>query len=334
MRHAQNPLVVDQPGGHKSRTKDPMFASLEQVAEYEVDRRAPIKTEELEWVDELALAISREFRTNARALPAFPATAQRALEMVVDPSVEIGDYIQLANHDPSTAAEILRASNSAAFSRGVEVATVRDAVIRLGIAEVANVVAVTTSRALFNFKRKNAYQDIAPLWHHVWTHSVTSAYAALWLSVSRRAGDSKKAFLGGLLHDIGKIGVLGSLSTLIARGNLEDPPTPRVLHALLEELHVALGTEMAHSWHLPRHVIDICTEHHELEPPGDVKMYEVHAVRVVSGVNQMRINPIYRKDLELEIDISARALGLQDDFLAETVDHIREFAEKSHQLYA
>jgi HD-like signal output (HDOD) protein len=106
--------------------------------------------------------------------------------------------------------------------------------------------------------------------------------------MERRMGRSDWAFLGGMLHDVGKSLALGALARSIGGGRAPaDVPEP-VLEALLEHVHVELGREAHARWQLPDYLRELCAEHHAQTCPLTDDTRELHLVRVVSGLYALR----------------------------------------------
>jgi HD-like signal output (HDOD) protein len=152
---------------------------------------------------------------------------------------------------------------------------------------------------------------------------MTSAFGASWCAMER-ALPPDGAFLAGMFHDVGKSMALRSLADLLVRGRIRRP-SDAVVDTVLERLHLKLGAATASAWGLPPDIVTVCAMHHEHALPARTPP-AVHVVRVVSGLNRIRVDPseIYRR--EAEVLGSAAALGIEEAWLPRLADRLADFA--------
>lgn len=286
----------------------------------------PLSTDE---VAELVAKAQEQVQAGGR-LPAFPTIALRVVQLADQGDTGANELVRLINQDPSLTAHVLRMANSAFANRGIEIASARDAVTRLGFREVANLAAAAATKAIFKVNLGTAGEVVNAAQQRVWMHALTSALGASWLAMETR-GDGQKAFLGGMLHDIGKTLALRAFAELRTAGKLIEVDPRRALPPLLQAVHVELGVRMAQEWSLPAHVARVCAEHHA--PKASVKEdRELHIVRVVSGIAEMRLEPTWPFERMNEVQESATALGMDRFKLRAASTQVREFAAKAEAL--
>ncbi len=124
-------------------------------------------------------------------LPVFPLAAQRALRIILSSDWHLKELEEIAASDQALAANIIRAASSAV--RPIE--TVGRAIMHLGSDRTSRVLYAASIQPMF------ASPALRDLWHH----SVASAEVAQNLARISRCVDPKKAFLAGLVHDIGAL---------------------------------------------------------------------------------------------------------------------------------
>jgi hypothetical protein len=142
---------------------------------------------------------------NSVRLPVFNATAARVQQEIAVRRPDLRLIEKLIVSDQALTAEVLRFSNSSFYKGLTQVATVRNAIVRLGINEVANIVMMVA--------HENQFRSKDPLLNGVmrklWCHALGTAMAAHWLA--RHCGlhgVAHEAFFAGLLHDVGKLFIL------------------------------------------------------------------------------------------------------------------------------
>ena len=203
--------------------------------------------------------------SNKVKLPAFNATALRIQKEVAKTEPDSRLIEKLVVSDQSLTGEVLSVSNSSFYKGLTQVATVRDAIIRLGNIEVSNIVSLVALQ--HNFQSKNP--TIHKIMGKLWRHSVGCAIGANWLA--RQTGFQALAhetFIAGLLHDVGKLYVLKVVDDMKASGEIEDLPSDTVIDELMEQLHTEQGYALMRQWNLPENYCRVARDHHLEELDG------------------------------------------------------------------
>ncbi|MBI5545816.1 MAG: HDOD domain-containing protein [Deltaproteobacteria bacterium] len=324
---AQAPLARAAP----KRKKAAEVASIDLLSLEDLDVSERVSEPALpqEQVQELVERALERLSVEGR-IPAFPAVALQVVHLADQGDSSANELVRLINQDPSLTAHVLRMANSAYAARGVEIISARDAVTRLGFREIAALAAAAATKAIFKADLGAVGEIISEVQRRIWMQALASALGASWLTMEVR-GDSQKAFLGGMLHDIGKTMALRAFADLHAAGKLAEIDPRRGLVALLEATHVELGVRMAQEWKLPAHVERACAEHHQ--PKATVKEdRELHIIRVASGIVEMRLEPAWPFERMNEVQQSANELGLDRFRLRATSTQVREFAAKAQAM--
>lgn len=137
--------------------------------------------------------------TKIDAIPAIPLILRPLLHCLDQPveDVDVNRVVELVSYDKSIAAQCVRMANSALFMRSTPAESVRSAVMSLGLWRVRDL--------LFS----NSLSQVIPANRWVidpsvfWRHSLGVALVCRKLAEMIEYPDSEKAYLAGLLHDIG-----------------------------------------------------------------------------------------------------------------------------------
>jgi HD-like signal output (HDOD) protein len=187
----------------------------------------------------------------------FPVVVQRVMEYVRRPDFEIRQLQQMIEEDPALAARVLRVANSAAFAAAHPVASIRDAVVRLGARTVSDLAASIAAMAVF--------KDVKGAGRVVRDHMVATAMIVRVLS-SRKESASPAAYISGLLHDAGKLFLMQtedeSYEALLAKVTNPDEAHLREREALGYD-HAVLGGHILKQWALPDPIPRIVAWHHQ-----------------------------------------------------------------------
>jgi len=192
-------------------------------------------------------------------LPAFPQQIIQLLELLKNPQVDTAKIVKCLRTDPVVAAEVLRFANSALYAPADRIIDLRHAISFLGHRRLhALALGVATKVASGNVVHPKVHRQL-------WIHSVACGVLAMQIARETKV-DPEGAFLGGLLHDVGKIAVAAEISRLQKKLiiNLTDSD----LFALLEIHHSAFGESLTQHWRLPEIVVSAVVHHHDGKAPS------------------------------------------------------------------
>ncbi|MFO1372456.1 MAG: HDOD domain-containing protein [Candidatus Competibacteraceae bacterium] len=210
-------------------------------------------------------------------LPIFNPVALRLQQALHRDDSKIADIEAMIIEDQALASQILRVAN-AAFYQGLQaITTIRKAIIRLGIQQVANLAMVVAQQQLYQTISGafSSYQE------QLWRHAFASALGCKWLA--ERCGyrsEAETAFLAGLLHNIGQLALLKIIEDLrisgAVTGNL---PETLIIEILDSTMHTEQGHLLATKWNLPDPYCIVVRDHHQ-EPcdPNNILLLLVRLV--------------------------------------------------------
>ncbi|ANM31258.1 hypothetical protein ABI59_19295 [Acidobacteria bacterium Mor1] len=194
------------------------------------------------------------------SLPPYSATASELQQIASEPDFDLDEVEQLLQSDQSLVAELLKVSNSPFYGGLSRVATVRAAIVRVGLSEVVNLAVMACERSRYS---KFTDPDIKPYVDPLWEHAVACAFGSRWLA--ERLGFPEvapRAFIGGLLHDIGKLMLLWALQDLKRNDRLEVQLNETLIQELMLNAHTDMGYKLAQAWNLPEEYCSIIRDHH------------------------------------------------------------------------
>jgi putative nucleotidyltransferase with HDIG domain len=196
-------------------------------------------------------------------LPTLPAVVTRLMALVNDPMVSAMDLAYTLREDPPLTARVLRMANSPVYGGRARVLSVPQAVLRLGMNEIRNVVmSLGVVRAVFGPGRRLNHRAF-------WQHSLTVARATESLASALPPdpdGHDEAAFAVGLLHDIGRL-VLDQVYPEAYDAALGIMEGSRVGLDEAERQatgldHAEIGALLAQRWGLPDPIVSGIAYHH------------------------------------------------------------------------
>lgn len=200
-----------------------------------------------------------------------PAAAQRALAKTRNPDIGTGQLVQVIEEDPTLGQALLRYANSAFYSTGNVVLSLRQAAQRVGSSGVHNVVLGVMLDGML-CRPGGDYQAMVD---KVRGHMVRTAPIAR--SLARGFGAAPDdGFALALLHDAGKLIIFDAIGTLRHDLRREVSIPMSVVSRVLRFAHEPLGGVAAMRWGLGEAVaLPIATHHRSPAPSEENKMSEL-----------------------------------------------------------
>ncbi|MBW2367319.1 MAG: HDOD domain-containing protein [Deltaproteobacteria bacterium] len=252
-------------------------------------------------------------KSDKTQLPPFNKTALQIQHEIgkQDPNIKkIEAFIEV---DQALTAMVLKMANTAFFRGLSKVETVRDAIVRLGLQQVANIVMLVTHKK--NFQSKDSF--IQSIMENLWRHSVGVALGCSWLA--KRCGypqQANQAFVAGLLHDIGKLFLLTVMESVRRKKIISFEPSQTFTTEIMAGLHTEQGYLLAQNWNLPENYAIVARDHHEEK--FDTRNSILVIVRMVNKTcNKLGISVHEPTDAILVTTPEAVALGLSEVDIAE-----------------
>ncbi len=187
-------------------------------------------------------------------LPQLPSTSSGAIDLCSRPHVEINDIVALVERDPVLTSELLRTANSVLYVGNEPAQTLHDAVLRVGLRTLRSMLyAVSVRGSLLGDRSLSTYAE------EVWRQS--SSCAAIARTLAKPLGmDAERAYLIGLLHDVGKLPLLAMLRKAVTK---ESEVTPALVGRMFRQYHEEAGAALAHAWRMPEELVEVAGKHHD-----------------------------------------------------------------------
>lgn len=245
--------------------------------------------------------------------PVFNKTGMQIREEVAREEPDNRVIEKIITCDQALTSEVLRTANSVFFKGLSKITTIRNAIIRLGMNEIAKIALMASQKS--NFTSKNTI--ILRIMHTLWKHSVVCAVGSEWIALNcGMKNRSREAFTAGLLHDMGKLYILIVTEALIRAGRIKQIPSITILHEALDSLHTHYGYELLMKWNLPDAYAHIARDHHLDEyDEGDMLLTIVRLANLACNQQGIGIKP--PADIILAATPEADNLGLSEIQMAE-----------------
>ncbi len=203
----------------------------------------------------------------AESLPPSPSLLPKLLPYLGDVNANFDEVVKLIALDPALTARLLQICNSAFFGQDEPIATVNDAVNRVGYQSVYLLTAMINGSDSFPAAATGSVDA-----GRLWKHSVVTAFNTKF--AAEDAGlDTNLLFTAGLLHDLGKQ-ILTQISTPLNGFNFHLPSSSATLTAELAAYdcnHAEAGACLLEQWNLPAPLVASVRHHHQPESAGEFK---------------------------------------------------------------
>ncbi|HEY0994049.1 MAG TPA: HDOD domain-containing protein, partial [Kofleriaceae bacterium] len=142
------------------------------------------RTPDPEVVKILEQCILTELATSSFAIPPFPSSATRVLELVEKADLDLNELVRALHWEPAIVAQIVRVASSVAVKRG-GFDDLRGALLALGVAEVGSIAAAVAAGSLYEVGSRAEFELFPELWRGVHRDALVVAFTASWLAQAR-----------------------------------------------------------------------------------------------------------------------------------------------------
>jgi HD-like signal output (HDOD) protein len=205
---------------------------------------------------ELVERIGKRIDAGKFVLPHLPSTSRNIIDMASKPSVDFTELVELIETDPVLSSELLKTANSVVYAGAEEVDTLQAAAVRIGMRALRSMLCSLSMRGvILRDKNLSGYDE------DVWRQA--SEVGRIARAIAKPMSlDPERAYLLGLLQDIGKISILA----MIRRENRDKIEiTPALIGRLFNEYHERAGAALAESWNLSQEIVAVAGCHHDFE---------------------------------------------------------------------
>ncbi len=190
-------------------------------------------------------------------------TLPAVIEACDNADTSVNDLTSLISSDQSLVAMLLKLANSAYYGYARRIETLPEAIVLLGFSTIKSLaITATTMNLLFQSE-----DDLSEIRHEIWSHSLGTGVAARALARKRGNIHPEKAFVAGLLHDLGMI-ILSVYRKEDFLKVLQHAQEASITYEaaeqeLLDFNHADLGAAVAEAWSFPATHCEAIRCHHD-----------------------------------------------------------------------
>ncbi|MBN2417942.1 MAG: HDOD domain-containing protein [Deltaproteobacteria bacterium] len=274
-------------------------------------------------------------------IPTLPVVSQKILNVISDPDASYKDIVSLVEYDQALALKILKVANSAFYGSIGKVSSLEHAMVKLGLNEVKSIV---LGVSVYNFFSggSNGLFDIDKFWEH----SIVCSQVSKYLGNHFRIKNNDMLFLGGLIHDMGKV-VIGQyfqedFLKIIEYIDENHSSFSEAEKAVIGTTHYQIAAKLLNQWNFPKEAIMYILYHHA--PWGDknfesgsIILYLANMITKIAGYychdNEKIIDPLEFTKSSQAAYINKNGFDLGGETLMNIITHVKEYiAEEANNV--
>jgi putative nucleotidyltransferase with HDIG domain len=266
----------------------------------------------------------RERVQQIETMPAIPAVFVPLLKLLGGSAddARVDDVVRLVSYDNTVAAQCLRVAASPLFGMAQPPKSIKAAVISLGLRRVETILLTCCMGQAFP-AMKWVLDPVV-----FWKHSLGCALVCRKFSEKLAAADQEKAYMAGLLHDIGfmvnSMVFPKEFAVAMEHACREEIPLGEAEQATMGFTHCETGRALAEKWKLADDVIDVIAYHHDVAQSQNAQPLAalVHLSDLLCRMRGLGYGYYERHKVDLVAD-PAWAILLQQHRDLEGVDLVR-----------
>lgn len=216
-------------------------------------------------------------------LPAIPQIMARLLDLCHRDDLNLGDLATLISRDAGLVTRIFAIASSAIYQRRSRPVTLEQCLSLLGVSMVK--IVVINESVMQAFSRFTVLREVDL--NRFWAHSLRCALLARELARKTGYDNPDEAYLGGLLHDIGRLAMLVTAPDdykLIFRKYADGDELCALEQEQFGLNHAEVGAWLVEKWALDSFLGDCVLYHHE---PAERIVAAPALVKLVLLANQL-----------------------------------------------
>jgi len=263
-------------------------------------------------------------------LPPMPQVAQKAREVMANPSSSFSDLARVIETDQAIVTRILKIANSPYYGLSGKVSSVQYAASVLGSKTLMEILNLACSSEILARVLEGYDLNTGDLW----VHSLAVASGSQIIARRVKPDLEQDAFAAGLIHDVGKI-ILdpyilerkGEFHAFVEEGNQTFLKAEK---QILGFDHAELASEACRKWKIPVQIATAIRYHHDpSEAKDDFLSYIVHtadAIAMMSGIGAGIDGMLYTLHPQ-----AMKVLNLSTEDVSTLMGQIAVFVEKTTQ---
>ncbi|MDR2841862.1 MAG: HDOD domain-containing protein [Spirochaetaceae bacterium] len=243
--------------------------------------------------------LSKAIVEQVNSLPQFPENILMVQKLTSDPKSDMIDIARRISVDPAMTADIIKIVNSPQYMLGKRCDNISDAVKIVGIKGIKNL--------LYSYGTQKILGDDTQSKKDLWEHSYRCAFYAYNL-VRNFCPDKSildDAYVGGMLHDMGKIvfdnthpDLVNKMKKFCVQKSIADQTFEDVSSGMN---HAEIGGLIAEKWNFPENLVASIRFHHDPSSAPDAYKDIVDAVYFANMLCEIEFGVAVPEQLDADV---------------------------------
>ncbi|MBU0728975.1 MAG: HDOD domain-containing protein [Proteobacteria bacterium] len=246
---------------------------------------------------------------STKDLPTLPAVATQINEETKKKSLTAHSLGKIIAQDPSLTSKLLRLANSAYYGLARQVETPQRAITVLGLNTIQSLALSVSVFKLFSSDSEKVI-DLQGLW----CHSLGVAVSSKAITMITQPELAEKAFVGGILHDIGKIIIAhkipDAMREILKLMKDSDINQADAESKVLGYSHPRVGAMLAESWNFPEDYVNAVRKHHKPFLPK-----EISEKKEATLINSIYVGNMIAKAAKLGVSTDQKMIKIDVEIL-------------------
>ncbi|WP_018692011.1 HDOD domain-containing protein [Algicola sagamiensis] len=274
----------------------------------------------------LLTILTEKINNDSLVLPTLPEIAIKVRKAADDPDINLAKLAEVISQDPALSARMIKISNSAFMGRTIKVDTLNQAVTRIGLRQIKNIVTALAMEQLFVSKNPIVKRYM----NETWKRTVdVAAYAITlmqyYLKRNKHANlDIDTIALAALIFNIGALPIFTE-----AERHEDVFANPSFLAGAIEKMGGKIGAEIMRAWDFTDEFVEVAEKWRDLSYEADKPCYTdfVRIAAVKNGLlTEMTEPENYLSSMVEKEIIESKSLLNDDEFLSDLGDARSIFA--------
>lgn len=226
---------------------------------------APMKSSAPSSVEPVVKPTTKELDQAIAQIQPIPQVALKIIRTMQSDEFHLWDVSREIRHDQVISAHVLKMCNSAYVSPQVEIESIDQALLILGVQQVYQFILSSVMTDFFEFSGRGYSMSKGGFYHH----AVSTAIVSEQISKLTGRADPEIAYTAGLLHDIGKVlldqYVASAFPMFYGKLAAGEEPLLSAEKTLLGISHNEAGERLAELWGFPPSLKDVIAHHEQPE---------------------------------------------------------------------
>lgn len=193
-------------------------------------------------------------------LLALPFSVVKVIKMTSDRHINASQLAKPIEADPAIGSIILRRANSVAYAAVNRIGSIKQAVTRIGVNETRNIASTAAIFKLFSkTETTSGFNKV-----EFWAHSLGTGVCSQMISRALGFSNHEDCYLGGLVHDLGKMilddYLQDEFQKVIDETFVSNISMHKVEHKRFKVDHNYIGSRVADKWHFPKRIVTAIAE--------------------------------------------------------------------------